>query len=775
MLKSKMKWKFPKKINDITNLNSNKFSPLIKELLLQRGVSSDEEAEKFVSPDLNNLQSAELLADIETATERVHKAIALDEKILVYGDYDADGVSSTAIMIKTLQELGANCDYYIPNRFTEGYGPNEKAFREAYKHGCRLIITVDTGIASVHEAAIAKELGMDLIITDHHEPQEELPDAFAIIHPKCSHDYTFKELAGAGVAFKFAQSLLNDFPKQYLDYLVIGTIADLVPLIDENRILAYYGLKALTTSEKPGLIALKKVCGITEDVSEEDIGFSMAPRLNAVGRLQDADLAVQLLLTDDQDEADQMAETVHSINQKRQKIVSDIVKEAEEMAAPTEGQGVIVAAKEGWNQGVLGIVASNLVRKYDRPAIVLSIMPEEGVAKGSARSIPAFDLFSGCMKIRDVFTQFGGHAQAAGMTLPLDNLQRLMTELNSIINEQLSDEDFTQEIEVTKTIALPEINEALVEEISQLAPFGMGNPKPVFHIKALPADARKIGANKNHLKMQFKDNTKTLDGIGFGFGELYAHLSPKTDVSIVGELNINEWNGFRKVQMVMQDMKIDEMQLFDHRGAKKFDVMPYVSLSGEHAVVKQAAADSSAFPDNVHFVGYDTDNKHLSDVHNLFLYDLPSDLATLQALVQQLNPQNIHVCFQIDDSAFMKPFPSREDFKWLYAHLAKRKKIDIKKEAAMIMEAKAWTYDQIMFMANVFFDLDFVKIENDVMQLSSNPLKKDLSESAVYQERLKKAEIEKVLYYSTYDELKSWLFNCMDDRHTLEEELVNGL
>ncbi|ALX48180.1 single-stranded-DNA-specific exonuclease RecJ [Lentibacillus amyloliquefaciens] len=775
MLKSKMKWKFPKEQNDLSNLNSNKFSPLIKELLLQRGITSDEEAEEFLSPDLNNLHSVNLLADIEKATERVHKAISANEKILVYGDYDADGVSSTAIMIKALQELGANCDYYIPNRFTEGYGPNEEAFRAAHAHGCQLIITVDTGIASTHEAAVAKQLGMDLIITDHHEPQEQLPDAFAIIHPKCSPDYTFKELAGAGVAFKFAQSLLGYFPKQYLDYLVIGTIADLVPLIDENRILAFYGLKALSVSDKPGLVAIKKVCGISGDVNEEAIGFSIGPRLNAVGRLQDADLAVQLLLTDDQDEADKIADQVQSINQKRQKIVSDIVKEAEEMVASRDGQGVIIAAKEGWNQGVLGIVASNLVRKYDRPAIVLSILPEEGIAKGSARSIPAFDLFSGCMEIRDVFTQFGGHAQAAGMTLPLDNLEQLKTELNDIIHQQLRNEDFTQEVEVTKTIAMPEINEALVEEVGQLAPFGMANPKPVFHIKEIPNDARKIGANKNHLKMQFKEQNKTMDGIGFGFGDLYDHLSPKTEVSIVGELNINEWNGFRKVQMVMQDMKIDEKQLFDHRGAKQFDLTHYVSTNGDHAAVTQTLSSNNTYFDNVHPVAYDTDIRHLKNVHNLFLYDLPQDLKTLQSLIQQLNPLNIHVCFHLNDSVFMKPFPSREDFKWLYALLAKRQQIDINKEAAMITEAKAWTHDKLIFMANVFFDLDFVKIENGVIQLSNNPAKKDLTESEVYQERLNRAEIEKTLYYSTYDELKSWLLECMNDRHTLEEELVYGL
>lgn len=774
MLDSKMKWKFTRNQSNIPDWDSNRFSPLMKELLIQRGITSDEEAEMFLSPDVDHLNDVRLLSDIDKAAERVHKGIAAGEKILVYGDYDADGVSSTVIMIKALQELGATCDYYIPNRFTEGYGPNEEAFKAAYENGYQLIITVDTGIAAIHEADVAEQLGIDLIITDHHEPQEPLPDAYAIIHPKCSPEYKFKELAGAGVAFKFAERLLDYFPKQFLDFLVIGTIADLVPLIDENRIFAYYGLKTLSATNKPGLNALKNVCGIKGNVSEEDIGFSIGPRINAVGRLQDANLAVHLMLTNDQDEAEQIAEMVQSINQERQKIVSDIVKEAEEMVGPAD-EGVIVVAKEGWNQGVLGIVASNLVRKYDRPAIVLSIFPEEGIMKGSARSIPAFDLFANCMHIRDVFTHFGGHAQAAGMTLPLDNLQTLKTELNDRIHQQLTTDDFTQEIEVSKTIALPEINEELVEEIRQLAPFGMANPKPVFHVKDVPLDIRQIGTNKKHLKMYFRNQNTTLDGIAFGFGDLYNHLTPKTPISVVGELSINEWNGFRKVQIVIKDIKIDEKQLFDHRGKHTFDITSYVHPYSDYIAVYRTLPDENSLPDNVLCVTYDTDINSLSKVDTLFLLDLPTDLKKLQNMLQQIKPDNVHTCFRLEDSAFMKAFPSREDFKWLYAHLMKRKQIDIDREFPMIMDAKGWTRDRIQFMTDVFFDLGFVKIVNGVIELDANPVKQDLTASAIYQERLNKAEIEKILYYSTYDELKLWLSECMKDRQMPKEEIVYGL
>ncbi|MFC4558923.1 single-stranded-DNA-specific exonuclease RecJ [Virgibacillus kekensis] len=776
MLQSKTKWNFSEVQTETPGWDLNNVSPLIKELLIQRGINSSEEAKAFLKPDLSNLHNPENFSDITKATERVHRAIANQEKILIFGDYDADGVSSTTVMLKALKELGADCEFYIPNRFTEGYGPNETAFKEAYQNGYSLIITVDNGISAVHEAAVAKQLGIDLIITDHHEPQEELPAAFAIIHPKCSQDYGFSELAGVGVAFKFAQHLLGYFPEQLLDLVAIGTIADLVPLRDENRILAYFGLKALSSTTRPGLIALKKVCNLNEEVSEEDVGFLIGPRINAVGRLQDADLAVQLLLTEDPFEAEQIADTVQSINQERQKIVSNIVKEADQMVADKDAQGVIVVAKEGWNQGVLGIVASNLVRKYDRPAIVLTELPDTGEVKGSARSIPAFDLFTSCMKIRDVFTHFGGHAQAAGMTLPVENLTRLQDELNSIIHAELSEEDFSQETEISRTIAIPEINEELVNEVKQLAPFGMANPKPVFHINHLPADIRQIGTRKNHLKLQFRDAQRALEGIGFGLGDLYHHISPKTKLSVVGELGINEWNGIRKAQIIIRDMRIDERQVFDHRGKKRFDITPYVHNKKTHlSVYENLPIDNSFLPEKVESITYDSDLSMLQKVNSIYLYELPTDLQTLKDILRRTQPMNVHACFQLRDSIYMKAFPSREDFKWLYAFTAKRKQIDLQRELPMIMDAKGWTKDRVLFMSNVFSDLEFVKINNGIMELNSKPAKRDLAESELYQKYLKHAEIEKLLYYSTYDELKQWIMTCITDGVKPREEATYGL
>ncbi|AIF43328.1 single-stranded-DNA-specific exonuclease RecJ [Virgibacillus sp. SK37] len=774
MLESKATWKH-NEMNE-TNIDwidsSINVSPIVQELLFQRGITEGNQALRFLSPDLNDLHKPIGLLSIDKAGKRVKEAIAKQEKILVYGDYDADGVSSTTVLLKTLQELGANCDYYIPNRFTEGYGPNEDAFRLAHDNGAKLIITVDCGIASVQEALIAKELGMDLIITDHHEVQEKMPDAYAVIHPKCSPDYAFPELAGVGVAFKFAEHLLGYFPSHLLEFVAIGTIADMVPLVSENRILAFHGLKSLTTTTNPGIKALKGRCNIEGNVTEEDVGFLIGPRINAVGRLQNADLAVQLLMTEDQEEAAYIAEKIDSINVERQRIVNDIVKEAEAMVNTTGRKGIIVAAKEGWNEGVLGIVASKLVRKYDRPAIVLAVKPETSEVKGSARSIPAFDLFKNCMKVRELFTHFGGHAQAAGMTLPMDNLDQLQEELNHIIDNQLTEEDFRQAIEISQSISVKDISETLINDIARLAPFGMKNPKPVFHLAHAPSDVRQIGSKKNHLKLQFKEEQVNLEGIGFGFGHLYPLFTPNTPVSIVGELGINEWNGLKKPQIVLQDLAIEEWQLFDCRGKKDADVSQYISLTNHNLIVRN---NNEQYLPGINQITYQEIGTDLPPIDTLYILDLPESLDELKELVQITRPTNIYAGYHIENSVYLTSFPTREDFKWLYALLLKRKQINMKTELIELVQMKGWSKEKLVFLSKVFFELEFVKIENGIITVVEKPAKKDLSESKIYQKRQYKAEMERLLYYSNYEELRNWFIQCMDYVDSPKEELAHGL
>ncbi|WP_163582279.1 single-stranded-DNA-specific exonuclease RecJ [Gracilibacillus saliphilus] len=773
MLESQSNWIFTYNNNDEANMDSLadvNVSPVIKQLLLQRGIDTAEKAKNFLNPSLELLHNTNGFSQIDKAVNRVKQAIDAGESILVYGDYDADGVTSTTVMIEALRESGAMCDYYIPNRFTEGYGPNEEAFREAHRQGFQLIITVDNGIAGINEVAAANELGMDVIITDHHEVQESLPEAYAIIHPKCSDSYPFKELAGVGVAFKFAEHLLGYFPKQFLDLVVIGTIADLVPLQDENRILVHDGLQALTRSERKGIKALKKLCQIEGNATEEDIGFRIGPRLNAVGRLQDANLAVDLLLTDDPEEAEELANYVQELNTERQKIVADITKEAIEIFESSDAEKrVIIVAKEGWNQGVLGIVASKLVQKYYRPAIVLTIDPETNQAKGSARSIEGFDMFQNCMQHRDLFTHFGGHAQAAGMTLPTENIIELEEKLDRLAQEQLTDADYKPQLLVSGKLSISDIDMSLLETIDQLAPFGMANPKPLFHIEATPSEISQIGATKNHLKMKFVDAGVHMDSIGFGFGEKVPFLAKQTPIEMVGELQVNEWNGIRKPQMMIKDIAVTSWQLFDYRGTKNWQLKLEDTLENHYFVSFQGHNS-----DRIPVCDKDTVLSLNQTIEALYLLDLPKSLDDIRELVRKVEFERLIVCFSTKDSDYFRALPTREEFKWLYQLMLKRKYFDYKVDAPKLAQYKGWKLEKIKFMFQVFHELEFVTRKEGLIVPADQPSKKDLAEAQVYQDRKKWMELEEILIYSSYTQLKTWISEQMN-AEIHEEEMVHGL
>ncbi|GAA0295136.1 single-stranded-DNA-specific exonuclease [Gracilibacillus halotolerans] len=775
MLASQSKWIFT--YNDNQNTEKQPWSlevePIVKQMLYQRGVTTDEEAELFLNPTLAALHHSNLLDSIDKAVERVKTAIEKGESILVYGDYDADGVTSTAVMVEALRQSGAMCDYYIPNRFTEGYGPNEEAFREAHRQGFQLIITVDNGIAAVKEVDIANELGLDVIITDHHELQETLPNAYAIIHPKCSPDYPFKELAGVGVAFKFATHLLGDVPKELLDLVSIGTVADLVPLKDENRILVHYGLKQLKSTKRPGLVALKNASKLQDDVTEEDIGFRIAPRLNAVGRLQDANVAVDLLLTDNPEEAEELAGYVQELNTERQQIVTQITKEAKEMIetdSKHKDSSVIIIAKEGWNQGVLGIVASRLVETFRKPAIVLSILPDSNQAKGSARSIEAFDLFENCMKVKDLFDQFGGHAMAAGMTISLENIDRLREELSALADELVSEEDAKPVISIDQTVEVKDITLDMLKQLEKFAPYGMGNPKPIFHLVAIPSDMRQIGASKNHLKFKLNDQDAEIDGIGFGFGHLTDSIAPFTEVEVVGELTINEWNGIKKPQLSLKDVSVSDWQLFDYRRMKNW----YTKISNEEDSYFVAFREDT----NIEQIPVISSPSQLYEldapVKNLYLLDYPKRLLELQNFLKKVTFQKLTVCFQATDDAFFHSIPTKEEFKWLYQLIRKRNYFDYKIDAPKLAKYKGWRLDKIKFMFQVFYELGFVTKQDHVIVPTPNPSKKDLETSTLYQEKLKAMDVEELLLYSSYVDLKKWL-NEQIESELPKEEMAYGL
>ncbi|MBD8069316.1 single-stranded-DNA-specific exonuclease RecJ [Bacillus sp. PS06] len=785
MLKSKTRWDVNRVEEEIVKELSSELNiaPLVASLLVNRGIKTVDDARDFLFIENSDFHDPFLLDEMDITIERIQNAIKKQEKILIFGDYDADGVSSTTVLLTALRECGADVDFYIPNRFTEGYGPNEAAFRWAYNSGYGLIITVDTGISALHEAQVAKDLGMDLIITDHHEPGPELPNAFSIIHPKkptCS--YPFKELAGVGVAFKVAHALLGRVPEELLEIAAIGTIADLVPLHGENRLLAKKGIIALGKSNRPGIKALLKVCGTEQsDVNEETIGFAIGPRINAVGRLDSADPAVHLLMTTDLEEARELAEEVDAYNKQRQQLVNEMTKAAiEEVEThfPPAENGVLVIAKEGWNAGVVGIVASRLVDRFYRPTIVLSIDTEKGTAKGSARSIEGFNLYENLSLCRDILPHFGGHPMAAGMTLALENVDELRDRLNELANEQLTEQDFIPVTKIDVDCQLSDISIETIAEMNLLAPFGMNNPKPRVRIKDVSIQGiRKIGSDQNHLKMTFEENGFALDSIGFGLGEAYDHVSPGAQISVIGELSINEWNNFRKPQIMLHDLAISHWQLFDMRGNNKVkDTILKVSKEKRRLIAfSEEIFSSSVYHDYKDEIIVINDLEQARDFtcEDLFicLLDLPRDETVLRTLLEPVLPSRIYTLFSSNGNHFFSTIPTREHFKWLYGFLAKRGTFDMNRYGLDLAKHKGWSKETIDFILEVFFELEFVKIDKGIITLSNQGKKRDLTESKTYQLKQQQIEIENKFLYSSYQQLKQWFDSINNGSLKFEEAM----
>ncbi|WP_028596064.1 single-stranded-DNA-specific exonuclease RecJ [Paenibacillus assamensis] len=553
-------------------------SPLLAKLLIVRGIEDGDGIHSFLYDNLEAVHDPYLLAGMKEAVERIHRAVEQKEHIRIYGDYDADGVSSTSLMVFVMRELGAHFDYYIPHRANEGYGLNNAALDLAKNQGVSLIVTVDTGVSAVDQIAYAKQLGIDVVVTDHHEPPALLPEAYALVNPKLpTCPYPFKGLAGVGVAFKLAHALLGKAPEHLLEIAAIGTVADLMPLVGENRIIVREALQRMKRTIYPGIQALLDIGGVDRNqLVATNIAFSMAPRINASGRLAHADLAVKLLIADDLAEAKVLAEELDSLNKERQKIVDVTVKEAEkQMAAKIEANGgevpsVIVLANEEWNVGVIGIVASKLVDRYYRPTFILGIDSEKGLCKGSARSIDGFDLYGAMTDCADLFEHYGGHHAAAGMTIAINKLPELEQKMQVIAQSQLTPEHFVPCTDVDAVCTLKDVPLQVIDELGRLEPFGMGNPQPRIVIRdASIQDKRTMGKEGQHLKLMLSQDRATLDAVAFQRGELSDIISPLAQVDVLGELSINEWNGSRRPQLMLKDIRINHVQLIDLRGTKE--------------------------------------------------------------------------------------------------------------------------------------------------------------------------------------------------------------
>jgi single-stranded-DNA-specific exonuclease len=559
-------------------------SPVLAQILINRGIKTPSDIHDFLNPRISNLSDPFELTGLKDAVKRIKEAIESGERVLVHGDYDADGLSATAIMVHALKGLGLDVYSLIPNRITHGYGFNLASLKRAKELGVTLIITVDCGISSHDAVALSKKEGIDVIITDHHEPVRSqsmtneksevrsqngeygimtndflLPNAIAVINPKISNLKSRPEtspgsnLSGAGIAFKFAQALevTFDAPRitsnKLFDLAAIGTIADVVTLTGENRILVKEGLGLIQEGIRPGLRALKDVSGVGEkEIKSALLPFTMIPRINAAGRVSDSNNVVKLLLTDSKEEALDIASWLDKLNSERQQIEEKMYQEALSILNKKGVPSAIVLSSEGWHPGIIGIVASRIAEVFYRPTFIIST--DGNTARGSARSIPSFDICKGIMACRELLTGFGGHKQAAGFSLCPEDISIFEERMNKIVDETLTESDFIPTLEIDADVSLSYINSHLTREFTMLEPFGFGNPEPLLGSKGLEVFYPRVVGN-NHLKMKLRQRSYSVDAIGFDMAVLFDKLEASTMIDAVFTPFINEWEGGRCLQL----------------------------------------------------------------------------------------------------------------------------------------------------------------------------------------------------------------------------------
>jgi len=570
-------------------------SPVTAQLLINRGIYTTEQGRAFLGSELERLHSPLIMEDMKKAVARILKAVRAGENILIYGDYDADGITSAALLTYVFRSLGTKAECYLPNRLEEGYGLHLEPLKKARENGIDLVITVDCGISAFEEALWAGENGLDLIITDHHEPQSEIPAALAVVDPK-RHDckYPFKELAGVGVALKLAQALLETAGRgsgawqEYLGLACLGTIADIMPIRGENRILVKHGLPKLANAKSPGIQALMEVSGTKkEELSPYDVGFGLAPRLNAAGRIGNPDLALRLLLTDSTGEARDLAGELNKYNQARQKIESTVFEEALKMLEENPERGedrVVVLSSDNWHPGVIGIVASRLLNRLYRPVLLISLEGREG--KGSARSIPGFNICEALVQCNKHLLNYGGHALAAGFTIERGKIEEFRRELNTYAGKIIGDKEMVPWLDLDGIVEVGQISEKLINELNMLQPFGYANPDPLLGCREAPVvNSRGVGKEAAHLKLRLRINNSTLDGIGFNLGAYAETVATAEAVDLAFVPGINEFNGRRYVELKVKDLGLpasidpDEQEKTEQLLLKKLCLNPSVDLA----------------------------------------------------------------------------------------------------------------------------------------------------------------------------------------------------
>jgi single-stranded-DNA-specific exonuclease len=538
-------------------------TPVTAQLLINRNITNPEEADSFLKADLTYLHDSSLLKDMDKAVRRIKKALSRGEKIMVYGDYDVDGISAVALLKRVLQDMGGQIVSYIPNRIEEGYGLNKDAAKTAHRQKISLLITVDCGISGREEVEYLKSLGIDAIITDHHRISgQSFPSkAHAVINPlQKDCPYPFKYLSGVAVAYKLAEALTSGTPydiEQHLDLVALGTVQDMVPQLGENRILTKYGLKEINDGDKVGIRALMEAAGLKgRKISAREIGYMLGPRINAAGRVSSAKIALRLLMTDSKEEAMELALALNKENRNRQRIERSILNEAinrVENEVNFKDEKVIVLDGDDWHPGVIGIVASRIAEKFNRPTIMISFDKDEG--KGSGRSIKNFHLFEALTECRNFLTDFGGHAAACGLKISRRNLDCFKSRFNSVASGLLEAQDFMPTVTIDMEIPLRLLQKKLISEFESLSPYGPGNPRPILSSRSLKIKSRPRQIRREGIKMWVTDDNIICEAIGFGMKDSLPDILESSTVDLAYTPSVNRWKGVDTLQLGLVDVK----------------------------------------------------------------------------------------------------------------------------------------------------------------------------------------------------------------------------
>ena len=736
----KYNWIYPNyDENFIKELESYSISKNIAKILNARNITDITSVKKYFSDEYEEGYDPFLMHDMQKAVDRINEAIENEEKILVYGDYDADGITSTVLLVETLISMGANVSSYIPNRFEEGYGPNKEAFTKIIDSGITLIITVDNGIAGVEEVDLANELGCDVIVTDHHKIQDTIPNAYAIIHPEHPEgNYPFKKLAGVGVAFKLAHALLEIFPDFLLDLVAIGTIADMVSITDENRIFVKQGLELINEDPRIGLKMLLELSGIDTKIDEQTVGFYIAPKLNSIGRMDSAKLGLTFLMAEEPVTARALAEQIEQYNIQRKQVTEDIVKDVISKIENSEKKqkNVIMVSGE-YHEGVLGIVASNIVEKYQKPVFIMN--EKEGVLKGSARSIFDFNIYVAMNKISDLFLAFGGHTLAAGFSFEKSNFEKIEEFLDNEFEEFKQNNDLKANKNIDIVTSLEDISYQFLNSLDALKPYGMDFEKPTILIEnAMVLNKAYFGSDKQYLRLTIADEVGNLDCITFKDSSTFDKVEKNDVIDLLCNIDKNNFNGRTKLQAHIIDIHIKEF-LFEDLRFINYDI---ANIDISCLKLSKHRDDK----DNNFYQYKDLDSLIDKEFEYIYLLDIPTSKEYLYKIIN-LKPKKVFlICeekqvlsdvYLIDKNRLIKLFN--------LILSANNKQINVAQQLDKLLAVLKTNVDSLKIMIQIFKELELINFVNNTIILNPDYKTVDLKKSSSFIRMKNIFEVENLL------------------------------